>query len=121
MALHRFPLVWRECYGLRYNYKDAVSLYTFLTTTPINYLYLFIYNILFNAIDIVYEYIAAYMLFRDDQYLLGGEELGKILTDILVKNGLNPSWRTHNSNVFRARNQTPADDLELRASRSGLS
>jgi len=108
------PIIIKECSRLQYNVADSVILYNFLATNPNGLFNHLGRNLLFNSIDIVYEAIAASKYFKSGQYLFGGQEIGKIVTDVLVKDGLDPSWRMHNSNIFTSRDQTPSFDLNLR-------
>ncbi len=67
-------------------------------------------NLLFNAADILLEILDAYLGLSSGDYSLFGVAIGKILSDLFIKNPLDPDWQTHNSQILSQDEQLILDE-----------
>lgn len=62
---------------------------------------------LFNAIELVLETQGALAAYRSGDYEALGRNVGKAVSDALVKNPLSEGWGFHNSEVFTREGEPP--------------
>jgi hypothetical protein len=59
-------------------------------------------NILFNTVDIYLELVDGAESLAIDDYENFGANIGKIVSDIFIKNPIDFAWQKNNSNVMTA-------------------
>ena len=99
LIVHKFPVVYRECFQV---YNDTVrfvnTFYKF--ELPVFYADVSL-NVVLNFIDIYLEAQNGIKALQNDDYGTFGIEIGKITSDVFLKNPLTLDWTFNNSEVFK--------------------
>ncbi|CDW91367.1 UNKNOWN [Stylonychia lemnae] len=101
LIAHKGPIVFKECWEV---YNDTLDIYN-LFTNDYDILSLSIdfgLNVLFNMGDIISEVKQSSVALSQNDYKTFGHMIGKIVSDIFIKNPLDVAWNLNNSDIFMA-------------------
>ena len=71
-------------------------------------------NMFFNYIDIYLESLEAMRCLKVGEYACFGTNIGKIISDVFLKNPLTSDWTLNNSEVFTREGVTATGPMPLR-------
>lgn len=103
-ALHKSPLAYFTCQSLDTDFKIFMNFYTTFFTQPMSTwgiaLINICWNVWYNWVDLLYEFIILEQVYRDREWTSTGQYLAKITSDILFKSTLTSTWNYKNSDVL---------------------
>ncbi len=98
LAVHKAPSAYRQCWQV---YNDTARFVTTFSSIDVPIYFADVsLNLLLNFIDIYLEGVDAVSCLKKGQYGCFGTNIGKIISDALIKNPLTNDWSLHNSEVF---------------------
>lgn len=103
-ALHKAPVAYYSCEKMSLDYALFVNAYNTFVLSPGEtwgpYLVSVMWNVFFNWVDLMYEAIFLVEVNEQREWTTIGEYLAKIISDILFKSPITPSWNYRNSDVL---------------------
>lgn len=102
-GFHKLPVAWYKCYMTVYDYSVLTTLTSELAEGLGSYgdiVTTFFWNIFYNWVDIMYEFLALRKAFDDRNWTDIGTFAAKMASDILFKNPEDKSWNYKNSDVI---------------------
>eukprot|EP00347_Sterkiella_histriomuscorum_P003395 403364461 len=109
LIAHKSPTVFKECWQV---YNDTMGVYDIFNQPTFVWKDFGIdtgFNLLWNFADIVLELQDMNDAIKVKDYNRFGENLGKITSDLFVKNPTDVFWNVNNSNVYMA--EKPPGDI----------
>jgi len=112
-GLHKAPIAIKYCSVLFIDAEMVIGQYTSYTTLPPttwgNLFVKYTYNVFFNWVDLMYEFILLEEANNNREWTTIGEQIGKIVSDILFKSTVDKTWNYRNSDVFNDEWGEPRD------------
>lgn len=100
LAVHKGPVTYYQCEQV---WTDTLGFTETMTFFDDERIYFdVIQNLFFNFIDIYTEISNSNTALVTDNYLTFGQQVGKIVSDIFLKNPSSDDWSRHNSEIAQA-------------------
>jgi len=112
-AIHKAPIAYYTCDLTLSDYSLIVNFYnTFVLSAPDTwgtYVVTIFWNVFFNWVDIMYEWIILVQVNEEREWTTIGEYMAKIVSDVFFKSPITRSWNYRNSDVLNEEWGEPLD------------